>query len=65
MLPRLKGLAKSLEDEELQIKNYDKTIANYAKQFLKKKGKPVITNTGNSLASKYEFCKKKSGLDEC
>lgn len=35
-LPTLENLAKSLEDEELWIKNQDKATANYAKQLTKK-----------------------------
>ena len=31
------SLAKSLDDEELQMKNQDKATTNYAKQFIKKK----------------------------
>ena len=69
-LPTLESLAKSLEDEELRIKNQDKATANYAKRFTKKKGKP-LTQTENSedsntgLLSKYQFCEKEHGPNEC
>lgn len=62
----LKNRAKSLEDKKLQIKNYNKATANYAKQFIKEKSKssiPQIENSENSaagLSSKYKFCKKKT-----
>lgn len=42
-LPILESLAKSLEDEELRIKNQDNATANYAKRFMKKKGKSPAT----------------------
>ena len=39
VLPTFENLAKSWKDKELQIKNQDKAMANYAKQFTKKKTK--------------------------
>ena len=69
-LPTLKSFAKSLKDEELQIKNQDKVTGNYAKQFTKKKGNPS-TKTKDSkgsttgLLSKCKFCEKEHGLNEC
>ncbi len=39
-LPTLESLVKPLEDEELQMKNQDRTTANYAKQFRKKEREP-------------------------
>ena len=42
-LSTLKNLARSLEDEELRMKNHDKAIANYSKRFTKKKGKSPVT----------------------
>ncbi len=59
----LESLAKSLEDEELQIKNQDKATANYAKQFTKKEGK-LSTRSEDSedsttdLISKCKFYEK-------
>ncbi len=38
-LPTLESWAKSLEHEELWMKNQDKATANYVKQFTKKKTK--------------------------
>lgn len=39
----LKSLIKSLEDKKFQIKNQNKALVNYTKQFTKKKGKASIT----------------------
>ena len=41
-LPKLENLAKSLEDEELRMRNQDKATANYAKRFTKRKSR--LTN---------------------
>ncbi len=35
-LPKLENLAKSLEDEELRMRNQYEATANYAKRFTKK-----------------------------
>ena len=64
-LPTLESLAKSLEDEELRMKNHDKATANYAKRFPKKKGKPPAADPAIGSASKCEFCEKEHGPDEC
>ena len=64
------SLAKSLEDEELQIKNEDKTTANYAKRFIKKKENlPTRFEdsedfTTNSI-SKCKFCDKEQKPNKC
>ena len=70
-LPTLENLAKSLEDEELRMKNQDKAIANYAKRFTKKKGKSSVAPIEDSedfaagLSSKCKFCEKEHGPNEC
>lgn len=64
-LPIFESLAKSLEDEKLGIKNHDKTMTNYAKQFPKKKGKPSTADFAISLASKCKFYEKEHKPDEC
>lgn len=64
------SFAKSLKDEELWIKNQDKALANYAKQFTKTKSKASITWAEDSedLAtislSKCKLCKKKYELND-
>ena len=70
-LPTLENLAKSLEDKELQMKNQDKTIANYAKRFTKKKGKSPVSqiedykDSAVGPFSKCKFCEKEHGPNEC
>ncbi len=64
-LHKLENLAKSLEDEELQMRNQDKATANYAKLFKKRKSR--LTNAkpekredcSNSTLTKCKFCEKK------
>ena len=69
-LPTLESLAKSLEDEELRMKNQDKATANYTKRFTKKKRK-LSTRSEDSedsttgLISKCKFCKKEHEPNEC
>ncbi len=46
-LSTLESLTKSLEDEELRIKNQDKATANYAKQIMKKKKQTVDLTRGH------------------
>ncbi len=59
----LEGLAKSLEDQELQMKIQDKAKANYAKRFTKKKEK-LSTRSEDSedfttgWISKCKLCEK-------
>ncbi len=69
-LPTLESLAKSLEDEELRMKNQDKATANHAKRFTKEKGKPSTRSEDSedsttSLISKCKFCEKKHEPNEC
>ena len=70
-LPTLENLAKSLEDEELRMKNQDKATANYAKRFTKKKGKSHVAQIEDSEDSaagpslKCKFCEKENGPNEC
>ncbi len=70
-LPTLENLAKSLEEEELRMKNHDKATANYAKRFTKKKGKSPVTQIEDSEdstispSSKCKFCEKEHGPNEC
>ena len=60
----LESLPQSLEDEEFQIKNPNKVIVNYSKQFIKKKEKPLTQSedsedsTTGSI-SKCNFCERK------
>ncbi len=67
----LENLAKSLEDKELQMKNHNKTTANDAKRFTKKKGKSLVTQIDNSEdstispCSKCKFCEKEDRPNEC
>ena len=52
------------------MKNWDKTTANYAKYFTRKKGKSFIfkpknsKNLETSLVSRYKFYKKNYSLNE-
>ena len=69
-LPTLESLAKSLEDEELRMKNQDKATANFAKRFTKKKGKPSTRSEDSEdstmgLISKCKFCEKEHEPNEC
>lgn len=53
------------------MKNQDKVIANYAKQFIKKKAKLFLNQPEDSqdpkpgLVTKYKLCKKKHLPNEC
>lgn len=68
-LLKLKNLAKSLTKKELQMRNQDKTTANYEKQFTKRRLR--VTNakpeeqrdSSNDILNKCKFCRKKNGLN--
>ncbi len=70
-LPKLENLAKSLEDEELQMRNQDKATANYAKPFPKRKSR--LTNakpekqdvSSNGKLTECKVCEKENGLNDC
>ena len=69
-LPTLESLAKSLEDEELRMKNQDKATTNYANRFSRKKDKPLtrpedVEDSTISSSSKCRFCEKEHGPNEC
>lgn len=70
-LPILESLAKSLEDEELQMKNHNKTIANYAKRFTRKRAKLFISKLKDfkiletNSVSKHNFCEEEYALNKC
>ncbi len=70
-LPTLESLAKSLEDEELRMKNQDKATANYAKRFTKMKAKSPSNQPEDAqdpepgLVTKFGFCEKEHGPNEC
>ncbi len=70
-LPTLENLAKSLEEEELRIKNQDKATANYVQRYTKKKSKfdfAQIEDSDDSAtgrSSKCKFCEKEHGPNKC
>ena len=69
-LSTLESLAKSLEDEELWMKNQNKVLANYAKWFTKKKKKPSTQSedyedSTTGLISKCKFCEKEHQPKKC
>lgn len=60
----LKSWAKSLENKKLWMKNNNKAMANYAKQFLKKKDKISIIDLAISSFSMCQFYEKRYRLDK-
>ncbi len=70
-LPKLENLTKSLEDEELRMRNQDKATANYTKRFTKKKSRLTSTklkereDSSNGKLTKCKFCEKEHGLNDC
>ncbi len=67
----LENLAKSLENEGLRMNNHNKATANYAKRFIREKGKSAVTQIRDSEysticpSSKYKFCEKENGSNGC